>query len=383
MALAAPVGAISPAENTHLNSTNLQAGLFDLLVSADPSDATDASPDQQSPRIKPTQVLTTPGGQNRSYNSIMLPPGTLPPVRTRNFQPYQHPPALPKLKQLGLSLPNSATSSPRLGHPSLLKKKWRHHESKTSPREGDETPNFAACHGTVSLAEKDLRRSKSCGEGRASSPPSIDFKAVSEKLESMNITRSASPRKPDAGEEIGEGTKEEFKCGALCLFLPGFGKAKPVRAKNKDDEDQSSEPAILHSNIVISRSVSLEKFECGSWASSAIVTDSKNNDEAENSTNLYFDLPLELIRSSGNDANSPVTAAFIFENTELRGVLKAGCSTRTGASSARKSRESSRHVRFSTSTSPRSNPESPSSCITPRLRKAREDFNALLAAQSA
>uniref|UniRef100_A0A803QF64 Uncharacterized protein n=1 Tax=Cannabis sativa TaxID=3483 RepID=A0A803QF64_CANSA len=48
---------------------------------------------------------------------------------------------------------------------------------------------------------------------------------------------------------------------------------------------------------------------------------------------------------------------------------------------ARKSNDSARHVRFSTA-SPQSFPASPT-CITPRLRKAREDFNAFLEAQSA
>lgn len=172
--------------------------------------------------------------------------------------------------------------------------------------------------------------------------------------------------------------------GALCLFLPGFGKAKPVRAKNRAEEYQPSPAEPTQNNIVISRSVSPERFECGSWASSTIVAEPKNNnkEDGDSSTNLYFDLPLELIQTSGNDANSPMTAALVFENKERRGVLKSSNSTRAGAS-AWKSHGSSRHVRFSTSTSPRSNPDSPSSCITPRLRKVRDDFRAFLEAQGA
>lgn len=98
--------------------------------------------------------------------------------------------------------------------------------------------------------------------------------------------------------------------GALCLFLPGFGKAKPVRAKNRAEEYQPSPAEPTQNNIVISRSVSLERFECGSWASSTIVAEPKNNnkEDGDSSTNLYFDLPLELIQTSGNDANSPMSS---------------------------------------------------------------------------
>lgn len=62
----------------------------------------------------------------------------------------------------------------------------------------------------------------------------------------------------------------------------------------------------------MSRTVSLEKLECGSWASSAICRGSE--EAGGDSKHLYFDLPIELIRSSvTDDANSPVTAAFVFE----------------------------------------------------------------------
>uniref|UniRef100_A0A2N9F6U7 Uncharacterized protein n=1 Tax=Fagus sylvatica TaxID=28930 RepID=A0A2N9F6U7_FAGSY len=214
-----------------------------------------------------------------------------------------------------------------------------------------------------------LQRSKSCSEGRArastddfdlwmTKPNSFEYDKQHESSFSkteVNIDSHKNTRSMDAVDE-------EFKCGALCLFLPGFGKGKPVRPKKEEVE-------VEH---VISRTVSLEKFECGSWASSAITHDSEDD-----SKSLYFDLPLELIRTSVNDAHSPVTAAFIFDN-DRKGVLKSG-STR---STAKKSDESPRHVRFSTS-SPISYSTSPASCITPRLRKAREEFNAFLEAQGA
>ena len=162
-----------------------------------------------------------------------------------------------------------------------------------------------------------------------------------------------------------DGNQVDFKCSAVCLFIPGFGKAKPVRPRKTE--------AMVMGNNVISRTVSLEKFECGSWDSSSIIAD---HDEDGDSMNLYFGLPLESITNLGNDAHLPVSAAFVFDNKDIKGVLKNG-STPTRAT-GRKSHESSRHVRFSTSY-----PASPASCITPRFRKAREDFNAFLEAQSA
>ena len=284
---------------------------------------------------------------------LMLPP--LPPAKT---------------KFLSCSLPNSANSSPRFSS-ALLKKKSRE-ESKPNPRQ---VSNLARQHSAAAddqLAlkrEMYLQRSKSCSEGRARASTD-DFDLWMTKPNSFEYDKQheSSFSKTEVNIDIHKNTRsmdavdEEFKCAALCLFLPGFGKGKPVRPKKEEVE-------VEH---VISRTVSLEKFECGSWASSAITHDSEDY-----SKSLYFDLPLELIRTSVNDAHSPVTAAFIFDN-DRKGVLKSG-STR---STAKKSYELPRHVRFSTS-SPRSYSTSPASCITPRLRKAREEFNAFLEAQGA
>lgn len=165
--------------NMQQNFTNLQGDHFNLLALDPLRTTTNASSiEGQSPTIGLTQVPASPGDPRGSYGSIMLPPVTLAPVRTSSFEPYQPPPGLPKPRHLRQSLPNSVTSSPRLSHSSLLQKKWRHHGSQTSPREGDATPNFIVDPSTVSQAEKDLSRSKSCGEGRASSPPAMDFDTV-------------------------------------------------------------------------------------------------------------------------------------------------------------------------------------------------------------
>lgn len=280
-------------------------------------------------------------------------------------------PAKPKL--LSFSLPNSATSSPRFST-SILKKRWGN-QGQASPT-GLAERNLNRCDSPVlSHRESRLRRSKSCGEGRASAPsdefdlwlngPTIDKRNEDRVSADLAKTRTEGSKDERRRAKEVDPREDGFKCGPLC-FLPGFGRVKSVRARKEEAEATN----------VISRTVSLEKFECASWASSGIVT--SNFEEDGDSMNLYFDLPLELIRTSVNEANSPVSAAFVFDKN-MKGVLKNSSGREVAA--ARKSQESSRHVRFSTS-SPTSYPGSPSSCITPRLRKAREDFNAYLEAQS-
>ncbi|XP_062012224.1 uncharacterized protein LOC133728801 [Rosa rugosa] len=291
--------------------------------------------------------------------------------------PNQLPPLLPPTnsKFLSLSLPSSAASSPRFGA-SLLKKKWKN-ERQVSPQQVEDVNHLhSASYNPLPLQQEQFRRTKSCGEGREYAPDDFDLWLIQPNaIEIVNkaYTNYTSFSKTEVNRAVHKNGKnndpsddiDEFKCGALCLYLPGFGsKAKPVRARKGESE--------LQNQNVISRSVSLEKFECGSWASQVMVSGNLEDSMG------HFDLPLELIRGNVNDAHSPVTTGFLFDK-DIKGVLKNG-SARTSA--ARKSYESPRHVRFSTS-SPKSYPASPGSCITPRLRKAREDFNAFLEAQSA
>lgn len=299
-----------------------------------------------------------------SFNFMLLPVSTAP-------TPDLLPPALPAKSQIiAGSLPSSACSSPRFSF-TVLKKKWKN-ESQTSPRQID---NLAGRHSLAhppldAQQEINLRRSKSCVEGRTAAP------ADELNLWFPRPNARKSDNRPHGHFKI-EASKEDhitgenmdpidngFKCGVLCFYLPGFAKGKPVRPKKEEVRG--------HLGNVISRTVSVEKFECGSWPSSTII-----NDHEHDSKNLYFDLPLELIQASANDTNSPVAAAFIFDK-DRKQVLKS-CSTRAAP---RKSHEFSRHVRFSTSL-PKSHPTSPTSCTTPRLQKAREEFNAFLEAQSA
>ncbi|XP_018504448.2 uncharacterized protein LOC103953270 [Pyrus x bretschneideri] len=280
---------------------------------------------------------------------VEVPVVAAPKPNALDQQPPLLPPANPKF--LSFSLPNSATSSPR------VKKKWKD-ESQASPRQQLENLSHLQ-------QEIEFRRSKSCGQGRTFAP-SVDFdlwliKPNAAEIVSRhysNPSRAESNRVAHKNGKNRDPHDDGFTCGALCLSIPGFGKAKPVRARKVEPDELGN---------VISRTVSLEKFECGSWASAMI------NEQEDDNTSRYFDLPLELIRSSVNEADSPISTSFVF-GTDRKGALKNGSTRAQG----RKSHESSRSVRFSTS----SDATSPTACVTPRLRKARDDFKAFLEAQS-
>lgn len=184
---------------------------------------------------------------------------------------------------------------------------------------------------------------------------------------------SSNSSSDDTDLEHSPSEDESFKCSALCLFLPGIYKKKTALQTRTEGEKTNLEAIDRRSSV--SKVASFERFECGSWASAA------NVDHDESGPLSYFDLPLELIRYTADESCSPVKSAFVFDK-DLKGVLKKNCESRLGS---RKSCESNntRHVRFSTS-SPTSYPASPalSPCITPRLMKARDEFNALLQATS-
>ncbi|KZV24308.1 hypothetical protein F511_01790 [Dorcoceras hygrometricum] len=310
-------------------------------------------------------------------------------------------------KFLSFSLPNSVTSSPL--------KQLHQKKKKAKRKDGNVTSPLSRQHSVAltnleRLRERHLRRSKSCGEGRTSQP-SVDFDLLSRAIK-VNTFQEIERRPPEycptnnhhmyhgvapKNSELVPGDQDDrVKCGALCLFLPGFGKnAKPVRSRKDIPHMEVNE-----GHVVVSQRVSLEKFECGSWRSSAIIMN--NEDDGDSASSMFFDLPMELIRCSNfNDAELPITTGFVFDkntttttsnNTGRKGGIKNSSTINNAVNSSAPSASrllhseslsnSCRHVQFS-ATSPTLYPASPISCITPRLRKAREEFNAFLEAQNA
>ncbi|XP_004488252.1 uncharacterized protein [Cicer arietinum] len=294
----------------------------------------------------------------------------LPTIITTSLSPtHFHPPTLqpPKSRFLNLSLPNSVNSSPRFASV----KKSKGGSPETQSQEATNVTNKLQNY----LQEAQFGKSKSCGDGRESSSlEEFDHwlnKVSAKEYEKWEWHFGTSPKNEDAKENSPKSVKSMktsendygFKCNALCIYLPNFvGKVKLKQIKTKKEVSQKV--------AEISRTVSLENFECGSWASAAM---SHENDGDSN--NSYFDLPLELMKCGDIEVDSPMAASFVYEKN-IKGVLKNGSARGSG----RKFEASPRHVRFSLSSSP-SYPTSPVSCISPRLRKAREDFNAFLAAQ--
>ncbi|KAG6504869.1 hypothetical protein ZIOFF_037217 [Zingiber officinale] len=227
-----------------------------------------------------------------------------------------------------------------------------------------------------------LCRSKSCGEGR-SSVPSDGFIDILSSRESA--ARVAPGREQSHSVGSGEPRAEQrVKCG--CLFLPGLShKKKQMSLRNRsqmeeeeeDEEEEEEEEVEVMDASHVSRTVSLEKFENASWNSSSPVSGSPRGS--------LFHFPTELLLIGRSETNSPVRAAFVFDGGagNAKTVLKRSLS-RLGSSKSQGALLSNRHVRFTATAAPISEPASPSSApITPRLQKAREEFDAYLEAQCA
>lgn len=220
------------------------------------------------------------------------------------------PQGLPRPKYVSCSHPCSAASSPPPQFTSSI------------PQHSVAPSQFVQQrHGRLGLP-----RSKSCGQGIRSSQPSSsdEFDALSRRpvvITMKQQTRSVSPKEVE--------DHEEFKCGALCFFLPALSSKKKQEQQQQEVEARRDEK--VEGNGISDggggdddegrRSIaSLEKFECASSASSSVPDGIE--DELEGGIDAYFDLPLELMmRGGGDDAHSPVKAAFVFDG-ERKGVLK-------------------------------------------------------------
>ncbi|KAG8075439.1 hypothetical protein GUJ93_ZPchr0006g41520 [Zizania palustris] len=279
--------------------------------------------DEDSPLSAPS-VLT----------EVVVQSPMLPPLRRPNF--------------VGASLPCSATSSPV----------HRAAEKREEPVAVVPTPSPTAAlralsrqHYSVALAHHvaapasapALSRSSSRAEGRSMVPHDED-----------------AEHKPIADHD------DSFNCSALCMFIPGFSKKKPASAAaavavvSNMQRQQSGE----RRRSSLSRMASLERFECGSWSPPPPVAPAH-----------------EVAKTScADDTEAPVKMAFVFDHDEPRGILKKSASSRQESASRPSTSSQQRHVRFSTATAA-SCPTSPcptSPCVTPRLARARAEFNAFL-----
>ncbi|XP_074313667.1 uncharacterized protein LOC141648857 [Silene latifolia] len=279
----------------------------------------------QNERQISVDPISLQGSTNIRQASFRLvsPPAVTPNNGSSHSPSVPSPPA--KLKFTSPSLSSSASSSPQSTR--FLKRIWKSQTDHNKPNSRSQLSRVQSTMDDTHLAmvETDQRRSRSLGEGRISSLHTDDFDLW---LEKPNINKNPrggrahskpplGPRPPSSEDRFNPMKKsmksnksrdldypdDGFKCGKLCLFLPR-GKGKPVRSMS----ELSNQVSIQSDAPVISRTVSLQRFECGSFSSSL------HEDAEGDSANLFFDLPMEMLRCSVSDMQSPVTAAFVFDN---------------------------------------------------------------------
>jgi hypothetical protein len=149
---------------------------------------------------------------------------------------------------------------------------------------------------------------------------------ISSNNSSMNYGKSSRQ------DRIGS---DSFWCSAFCMHLPGLSSRRRPIMEQQQSMSLSEPDALASSagpaaeaarNSLVSKAASMERFgNNSSPAASGVVFDGRVDEEEEEDPEVsaYFDLPLELLRSSSVDMESPVTAAFLFDSSRGRGRKKS------------------------------------------------------------
>ncbi|KAL9234963.1 hypothetical protein vseg_009771 [Gypsophila vaccaria] len=253
----------------------------------------------------------------RQASFRLVSPPTVTPNNGPGFSPpVPSPPST--LNFVSSSVHSSASSSPQ--STSRIKKIWKgqNDHNKSSSRRNRSGSQSTVDDTHLVMLDTNQRKSQSFGEGGRSSTHTDDFnlglgKSHTNKPRGGRV-QSKPPLGPSGEDRLSHMKKSKskdqgypedgFKCGKLCLFLPK-GKGKPVRSISGASSAHVSIPSDAQA---ISRNASMERFECGSWTSSL------HEDDSGDTANLFFDLPMEMLRCSVSDMQSPVTAAFVFDN---------------------------------------------------------------------
>ncbi|KAG2612456.1 translation initiation factor IF-2-like [Panicum virgatum] len=317
------------------------------------------SPAPVSPSaLKERQIPVDPASLRRlgmvaEEDSPLSAPSVLTEVVARSS------PLLPPLRRptfVGASLPCSAASSPVHGAGGGAKWDAAAHSPTSALRSLARQHSAALARLVAGAAPPTLSRSASRAEGRT-------------MAQHDDVEPPGEPEKLLAVDEDG------FTCGALCMLIPGFSRKKPAFAAGRAVSGVQRQPSGLRPRrSSASRVASLERFECGSWSPPPPPP----------ADCLATEVAKTSCANADDDAEAPVKMAFVFDGGEppaaTRGILKNSASSRLDSS--RPSTSSQRHVGFSTAAAASAScPTSP--CITPRLARARAEFNAFLEAQSA
>ncbi|TVU07944.1 hypothetical protein EJB05_41322, partial [Eragrostis curvula] len=330
------------------------------------------SPAPVSPsKVKERQIPVDPASLRRlgmvaDEDSPLSPPSVFTEVVVQS-------PLLPPLRRptfVGASLPCSAASSP------VHRAKWEDNQNPAAtPSPRSALSNLARQHSAalarlVAVAPPVLSRSASRAEGRT-------------------MARHDDDEEEEAVEAKALAGDDGFTCGALCMLIPGFSspKKKPAAPRRPPAWPcrACSGSSRRARRSTASRVASLERFECGSWSPPPPPPPATAAAARDSSDGHAMEVPKI---SCADDTESPVKMAFVFDGGEppapptTRGILKNSASSRLSSARPSTSSQSQRHVRFSTAAA-ESCPSSPSAVVTPRLARARAEFNAFLEAQSA
>uniref|UniRef100_J3L4W8 Uncharacterized protein n=1 Tax=Oryza brachyantha TaxID=4533 RepID=J3L4W8_ORYBR len=133
-----------------------------------------------------------------------------------------------------------------------------------------------------------------------------------------------------------------FWCGALCLPLPGLTRRRPMQQQQSmtlSEPGARASTAETRPSGASIKGASMERFKYSSSSSGVVFERAGGEEEEEQEPSAYFDLPLELLRSSNVDTESPVTAAVPFDSRPRTSTCRWSCS---GAAMSTRSRQSRR-----------------------------------------
>ncbi|CAL4947010.1 unnamed protein product [Urochloa decumbens] len=158
------------------------------------------------------------------------------------------------------------------------------------------------------------------------------FRSGSSATELSSSASSISYQKA-RHDKIGGG----FWCGVLCMHLPGLSRRRSMQQQpsmSLISEADTTRPSTAGAGAgagaagggARASTASMERFKYSS-SSSGIVFEragaaGEEEEGGEEEVSAYFDLPLELLRISSVDTESPVTAAFVFDGDRGRGGAK-------------------------------------------------------------
>ncbi|KAK3162190.1 hypothetical protein QOZ80_1BG0086550 [Eleusine coracana subsp. coracana] len=194
--------------------------------------------------------------------------------------------------------------------------------------QGDPSPG-----DSYSSFKKEARAAEDEEEERQAARPPIGQQPsrAASTVTDISGNGSINYRKP-RHDKIGG---DSFWCGALrCMHLPLPGLSRRQRPMQQQRSMVLSDADTTLASTVgpgdntraSTVSASMERFKYSS-SSSGIVFEraedaEEEEEEEEEEVSAYFDLPLELLRISSVDTESPVTTAFVFDGNRGRGAKK-------------------------------------------------------------